>query len=72
MKRIKRLAFIAALFWCCFWYEIAGERVFLEGSPQHFEGWFDEYGEEQMIIWMDDVEYIVYRDEMMIYCYDEP
>ena len=70
-KWIKRLVSIAALFWCCFWYEIDGQRVFIQGNPQHFEGWYDEAGKEQMIIWMGDVEYIVYTDDMMMYYYDD-
>lgn len=68
MKKIY--AFLTALFafWCCFEYN--GEMI--HGNPVHFEGWYDEAGREQMIIWMDEEhEYTVYSDELTLMCCEE-
>lgn len=65
---IKRIICIAAAFWCCFWQ---GDR-FICGNPIHFEGWYDEEGKEQQVIWMGDGEkFIVYLDDLTMIYYDD-
>ena len=70
---LKRILSGMCAFWAAFWYPSpdSPDRVWIQGNPEHFEGWFDDDGREQQYIWIDDTEYLVYRDDLIIIYYDE-
>lgn len=70
---MKRILSGMCAFWACFWYPSpnAVDRIWIHGNPDHFEGWYDEFGEEQQYIWMNGKEYLVYRKDLTLFYYDE-